>query len=245
MFAGLLAFIIHYCCSARTFRRNLSPRNTEGLWQALSSICRSSATPSARIGPVGKPGRCAPSVSADDDSGGCRSTGRMDGSGWGGVRLELRLLMDVCREIQWAERAQANTNSRRRLGSDDEGGEGENEGGKLTDVQTNKVEVARRRLRRAAIKRTQSSIVVILLPALWVPWTNFGAFSADGPIRRRLAKPWPRRLGESHGCCGISLLRLSQHERGCCWLRLANDFGLVAIKSALLEYHKKQQANGY
>lgn len=84
--------------------------------------------------------------------------------------------------------------------------------------------------RRAAITSTQSSIVVILLPPSWVPSTNFGPFYADRPITRRLAKSWPRRLGESHGCCGISLLRLSQHEWGWCWLRLANDSGVVTIK---------------
>lgn len=109
MFAGLLAFIIHYRCSAWTFRRNLSISNTERLWQALSSIRRSSATLSAYLSDLWVNLGAARRPSALIWSRMMKVGGDGWGWGWGWVGLWLLwLLMDVCREIQWAEWAETN-----------------------------------------------------------------------------------------------------------------------------------------
>lgn len=148
MFAGLLAFIIHYRCSAWTFRRNLSISNTERLWQALSSICRSSATLSAylsdlwvNLGAARRPSALIWSrmMKVGGDGRGWMGLGVGLGGAGAAVALDGCLQGDTVSRVSWDKQTQMDR-WRLRVGS--EGGRGENEGGKLTDVQTNKLEFA-------------------------------------------------------------------------------------------------------
>lgn len=110
--------------------------------------------------------------------------------------------------------------------------ERENEGEKLTDVQTNKLWEwggwwSQRQLGcwwKTMINNNnqKKSIIVIQLAYLRVLWTTI---LADLLQTRLLAKSWPRKLRGRPGRCGSFLHCLSQHGWGLCWLWLS-EWGL-------------------
>lgn len=149
-----------------------------------------------------------------DEGGG--TEGR-DGAGAGAVAPAGYLQGDTVSRVSRDKQTQMD---RWRLRDVDKGGKRENEGGKLTDVQANKLQGWGRagggvmELETALGCRMDGNDQKHgeLCCCYSAPSSAAPAVLADLPLTQLLAKSWPRRLGERPGHCGIFLLHLSQHE---------------------------------